>query len=118
MKTLATLLLLAAACCFAQRPKIGLIDFYGVQKVPIEKLRKALGAKEGDPLPAGKADAEQRLNEVPGVVAASLQASSRRTETSGRSGSWPVRTICPLVERISLRRRGRWTAIAAAPESG
>ena len=56
------------------RPRIGVIDFYGVQKVSLEKLRKALAVHVGDPLPSSKGDVETRLNEVPGVVAASLQA--------------------------------------------
>src|SRR5258706_15988056 len=56
------------------RPRIGVIDFYGVQKVSMEKLRKALAVKVGDGLPSSKGDVESRLNEVPGVVGASLQA--------------------------------------------
>lgn len=58
----------------ALRPRIGVIDFYGVQKVSVDKLRKSLAFKEGDPLPGSKGDVEARLNEVTGVVAASLQA--------------------------------------------
>ena len=58
----------------ALRPRIGVIDFYGVQKIPIDKLRKALALKEGESLPSSKGDVETRLNEVSGVVAASLQA--------------------------------------------
>ena len=58
----------------ALRPRIGVIDFYGVQKVPMDKLRKALAVNPGDGLPSSKGDVEARLNEVPGVVAASLQA--------------------------------------------
>ena len=72
-------MLLCAATTWAQatqslRPRIGVIDFYGVQKVPLDKLRKALAVKIGDGLPSSKLDVEARLNEVPGVVAASLQA--------------------------------------------
>lgn len=71
--------LLPAAVNWAQttqslRPSVGAIDFYGVQKVPMEKLRKALAVNEGDPLPSSKVDVEARLNQVPGVVASSLQA--------------------------------------------
>lgn len=58
----------------ALRPRIGVIDFYGVQKIPVDKLRKALAFREGDPLPGSKGEVETRLNEVTGVVAASLQA--------------------------------------------
>src|SRR5450755_4998822 len=74
-RTFAAVLAVASATVWAQqRPKIGVIDFYGVQKVPIEKLRKVLGVKEGDVLPSSKGDVESRLNEVPGVVGSSLQA--------------------------------------------
>ena len=40
----------------------------------MDKLQRALAVKPGDPLPSSKGDVESRLNEVPGVVAASLQA--------------------------------------------
>ncbi len=58
----------------AQAPRIALIDFYGVRKVSLEELRKALGVREGDPLPASKGDAEERLERVRGVVRARLEA--------------------------------------------
>lgn len=58
----------------AQAPRIALIDFYGVRKVPLEQLRKALGVREGDPLPPSKGDAEDRLEQVRGVVRARLEA--------------------------------------------
>ena len=75
MKYLA-ILVLAASAVNAQdpRPKIGVIDFYGVQKVPLEKIRKALAVKEGDPLPSSKGDVESRLRDVTGIVGAALQA--------------------------------------------
>lgn len=68
--------LLAAPLLLAQSggPRIGIIDFYGVRKVKEDALRKALGVKEGDPLPRSKGDAEVRLEEVPNVVAARLEA--------------------------------------------
>jgi hypothetical protein len=58
----------------AQAPRIGIIDFYGLEKVSQTKLRQALGAKEGDPLPSSMGDAEERLNRVPGVVESHLEA--------------------------------------------
>lgn len=72
-------LLAGAAAAWAQvtqslRPRVGVIDFYGVQKVSMDKLRKALAVNPGDALPSSKGDVESRLNEVPGVVGASLQA--------------------------------------------
>jgi len=54
--------------------RIGAIDFYGVHKVPEAKLRKALGGREGDPLPRSKGDAEDRLDQVDGVVESHLEA--------------------------------------------
>ena len=58
----------------AQVPRISVIDFYGLRKVPESRLRQALGAREGDPLPASKAEAEDRLERVDGVVEARLEA--------------------------------------------
>ncbi len=65
---------LAVSLALAQAPKISVIDFYGVRRVPQARLLKALGASVGDPLPASKEDAEQRLLEVDGVALASLEA--------------------------------------------
>ena len=55
-------------------PVIGLVEFYGAGKLPKDKLNAALGAKVGDPLPASKADVEERINAVPGVVESHLEA--------------------------------------------
>lgn len=57
----------------AQVPRIGVIDFFGVHKVPQAKLRQALGAREGDPLPASKGDAEDRIDQISGVVESHLE---------------------------------------------
>ena len=64
--------LLAAALLPAQVPRIGIIDFYGLRKLPETRLRKALGVTEGDVLPGSKANLEQRLEKVPGVVRAQV----------------------------------------------
>ena len=37
-------------------------------------MREAIGAKEGDPLPASKGDAEERLDSIPGVAESHLEA--------------------------------------------
>jgi hypothetical protein len=58
----------------AQAPRIGIIDFYGVEKTSRASLRKVLNAKEGDPLPASKGDVEEKLESVSGVVRAQLTA--------------------------------------------
>jgi hypothetical protein len=57
-----------------KRPEVAIIDFYGVRKVPVEKLRKALGVSEGSPMPPSRVELEVRLNLVSGVVAAEAQA--------------------------------------------
>jgi hypothetical protein len=69
------LLAAAAALCHGQAPpRIGLIDIYGLRKVPEAKIRQALGAREGDPLPPSKGDVEERLNALDGVVESHLEA--------------------------------------------
>src|SRR3989304_1107877 len=44
--------LLALTVGFAEAPRIGIIDFYGLRKVPAEKARPALGGKGGAGLPS------------------------------------------------------------------
>lgn len=72
------LLLLSAALaglCPAQAPpRIGLIDIYGLRKVPEARIRQALGVREGDPLPPSKGDVEEKLNAIDGVVESHLEA--------------------------------------------
>lgn len=55
-------------------PTIGLVDFYGVHKVPESKIRQALGAKEGDPLPRSKGDTEEKIDKISGIVESHLEA--------------------------------------------
>ena len=55
-------------------PRVGIIDFYGLRKVPEARVRKALGISEGDKLPGNKPEIEARIAAVPGVVAASISA--------------------------------------------
>ena len=74
MKRLVWLLCVGAASLTAQVPRVGIIDFYGVRKVPLEKLRAALGFQAGDRMPSSKGDVEERLEKVPGVVRANLEA--------------------------------------------
>jgi hypothetical protein len=68
-----TLALFLGGLAGAQVPRIGVIDFYGLNKVPEAKLRQALGAREGDPLPGSKGDAEERIDQVPNVVESHLE---------------------------------------------
>jgi len=55
-------------------PKIGTIDFYGLHKTTEANLRKALGFREGDPLPPSKGDIEEKLDKLSGITAAHLEA--------------------------------------------
>lgn len=55
-------------------PRIGVIDFYGLQKVPQAKIRQALGVREGDFLPRSKGDAEEKIDRVSAVVESHLEA--------------------------------------------
>lgn len=68
------LLVALAAPVDVAAPKIGTLDFYGLQKVSEAKVRQVLGAKEGDPLPPSKGDVEERLDELPGVIESHLEA--------------------------------------------
>ena len=65
---------LSCALLSAQTPRIGILDFYGLRKVSEARARKALGVKEGDPLPHSKGEVEERLEKLPGVVSAHLAA--------------------------------------------
>jgi len=58
----------------AAMPKAGMVEIFGVRKVPVEKIRKALGVAAGDPLPKSKGDVEERLEAIDGVVRARLEA--------------------------------------------
>lgn len=55
-------------------PVIGTIDYYGLRKVPLAAVQKALNVREGEPLPLAKGDVEQRLDMIPGVVESHLEA--------------------------------------------
>jgi hypothetical protein len=69
-----TLLLCLFARSYAQVPRVDVIDFYGLHKTTEAKVREAIGIKEGDPLPASKGDAEERLDGIPGVAESHLEA--------------------------------------------
>src|SRR4051812_43805960 len=63
-----------AGVALAQSPTIGVIDLYGNRKIGEARIRKALGFAEGAPLPSSKADVETQLEQIPGVMAARVQA--------------------------------------------
>ncbi len=54
-------------------PHVGLVEIYGARKVSPAKIRAALGAKPGDPLPS-RLDAEDRIDKVSGVVVSRVEA--------------------------------------------
>lgn len=58
----------------AAQPKIGLIDFYGERKTSTERILKAAGVKPGDPLPPSKLDVEEKIETLPNVVRAHVEA--------------------------------------------
>lgn len=55
-------------------PRVGVIEIYGAHRASIEKIRAALGVKEGSPLPSSKGNVEDRVDKIPGIVASRLQA--------------------------------------------
>jgi hypothetical protein len=71
---LVSVCLLISNLLAAQVPKIAVVDIYGLRKLTEKRLRQALGVKEGDPLPPSKAEAEERLEQIDGVVLARLEA--------------------------------------------
>ncbi len=64
----------AAALLAGQVPRIGDIEVYGRNKVPAERVLRALAVKTGDELPPSKGDLEERLEAIPGVVQARVEA--------------------------------------------
>ncbi len=64
----------APGLLLGQVPRIGVIDFYGLRKLPEARVRSALGVSEKDALPRSKVDVEERLERIPGVVRARLEA--------------------------------------------
>jgi len=68
------LLLLVVTAISAQDLRVGVIDFYGLRKISESQVRKILGVREGDLLPASKGDAEAKLDQIPGVVESHLEA--------------------------------------------
>jgi hypothetical protein len=111
-------------------PKIGLIDVYGLRKVPAAKVMQALGVREGDPLPPSKGDAEERLNAVEGIVESHLEAVcceegrmilyvgiEERGVTHFDLREWPENEVV-LPEEISGTYRRLMEAIASAARRG
>jgi hypothetical protein len=68
------LLLLPFVLAADSVPRIGSIDYYGLRKVREDRIRKVLGVSAGDPIPPSRGDLEERLEKVPGVVLAHVEA--------------------------------------------
>ncbi|MBZ5590958.1 MAG: HEAT repeat domain-containing protein [Acidobacteriia bacterium] len=67
------LLLLPAVLGADSAPKVSSIDYYGLRKIPANRIQKIVGVSAGDPLPPSKGDLEDRLEKIPGVVLARVQ---------------------------------------------
>jgi hypothetical protein len=65
---------LLACGAWAQAPRIGDVNVYGLRKVPAEKVVAAAGLAPGGGLPASKGDAEDAIEKLPGVVLARIEA--------------------------------------------
>lgn len=74
MKRAVLLCLAMAISAMAQGPRVGIVEIFGVRKISDEKVIKAIGVTIGGPLPPSKVDAEERVEELPGVVKANLEA--------------------------------------------
>jgi hypothetical protein len=55
-------------------PRLSSIDYYGLRRIPEDRIRKALGVSAGDPLPPSKVALEERLEKIPGVLVARVEA--------------------------------------------
>lgn len=60
--------------CLAQAPTIGLVEVFGARKTPPAAIRKVAGVAPGARLPSSKTLVEERLQDIEGVTAASLEA--------------------------------------------
>lgn len=54
-------------------PRIGTIEIYGAHKIPVQKIKIALGVGPGDLMPS-REGVEDRIGKIPGVVAARVEA--------------------------------------------
>lgn len=71
---LLALFALAVSLTFAQAPKVGEINFYGLHKLTADELLAMIAIHPGDPIPRSKGDLEQRIGEYPAVADARVEA--------------------------------------------
>src|SRR5215831_13078662 len=77
LRLLSTCALAAATAAQAQSflpPRIGAIEYYGIHKLSEQRVSHTLNLKPGDAMPPSKGDLEDKLEKIPGVVAARLEA--------------------------------------------
>ena len=79
MKPFLSLLFLPALLCAqstfgVSRPRVGVLDYYGLHKISPARIQRVLATREGDPFPNSKGDVEERLEHIPGVVRSHLEA--------------------------------------------
>src|SRR6266581_4871523 len=79
MKPFLSLLFLPALVCAqstfgVSRPRVGVLDYYGLRKITPARIQRVLATREGDPFPNSKGDVEERLEKIPGVVRSHLAA--------------------------------------------
>jgi hypothetical protein len=67
-------LLLPAMLAADAVPRVSSVDYYGLRKVSQSRVYKAVGVSAGDPIPPSKGELEERLEKIPGVVTARVEA--------------------------------------------
>ncbi len=65
---------LAALPILPQSPHVRSVDLYGARKISRDRILRAAQVHPGGVLPGSKGDMEERLSEVPGIVAARVEA--------------------------------------------
>ena len=55
-------------------PHVSSVDYYGLRKIPGNRIEKVVGVNAGDPMPPSKGELEDRLEKIPGVVLARVEA--------------------------------------------
>jgi hypothetical protein len=69
------IVLLAAAWAAAgQAPRVGDVNLYGLHKVSPQQILDAAGIKTGAPLPPSKGDVQERIQDLPEVLLARVEA--------------------------------------------
>lgn len=66
--------LLSAALAAESIPRVGSINYYGLRRIPENRIQKVLGVSAGDPIPPSKGALEERLEKIPGVLVARIEA--------------------------------------------